>query len=137
MALARRHRQDGDMIEKLSDLPEGVLGFRAVGTVEASDYQTVVDPAIDAVIAAGDKVNLVFVMDDAFERYSLGALWQDALLEGKPERSWGRIALVTDHSLIGEVIHGISFLFPCDMRFFSVAQQHAAIEWAATGTQPA
>jgi len=137
MALARRHRQDGDMIEKLSDLPEGVLGFRAIGTVEASDYQTVVDPAIDAVIAAGDKVNVVFVMDDAFERYSLGAMWQDALLEGKPARSWGRIALVTDHAVIGEVIHGISFLVPGDLRFFPVAQQPEAVAWAAESPHPA
>ncbi|GAA1916675.1 hypothetical protein GCM10009775_06390 [Microbacterium aoyamense] len=118
------------MIETLPDLPDGVLGFRAVGTVEASDYKTVVDPAIDAVVAAGGKVDLVFVMGEEFERYSLGALWQDALLEGEPSRAWGRIALVTDHTVIGEIIHGIAFLFPCDLKFFPVAKQADAIAWA-------
>ena len=121
------------MIEKLEDLPDSVIGFRAVGTVESSDYQSVVDPAIEAAIAEGRRVNLVFVLGDEFERYSLGAMWQDALLEGKPQRTWGRIALVTDHSLIGEIIHGIAFLFPFDLRIFAVAAQEEAIEWAAGG----
>ena len=121
------------MIEQLNDLPEGVIGFRAVDTVEASDYENVVDPAIEATIAEGRKVNLVFVLGEEFERYSLGAMWQDALLEGKPERSWGRIALVTDHALIGEIIHGIAFLFPCDLKIFAVDALPDAVQWASEG----
>lgn len=125
------------MIEQLQDLPDGVIGFRAVDTVGAADYQEVVDPAIDAVIAERRKVNLVFVLGDEFERYSLGAMWQDALLEGKPERSWGRIALVTDHALIGEIIHGIAFLFPCDLRIFAVDALPDAVQWASEGPRDA
>jgi len=48
------------MIEQLNDLPVSVIGFHAVGAVQASDYQSVIDPAIDATIGAGHKVNLVF-----------------------------------------------------------------------------
>jgi hypothetical protein len=125
-----RTGQDDDMIETLPDLPDNVHGFRAVGTVEASDYSSVIDPAIDEVIARGEKVNLVFVLGEEFERYSLGAMWQDALLEGKPADSWGRIALVTDHAVIGEIIHGIAFLFPCELKFFPVAQLSEAVAWA-------
>ena len=121
------------MIEQLQDLPDSVIGFRAVGTVEAADYESVIDPAIDATIAQGHKINLVFVMGEEFERYSMGAMWQDALLEGKPERSWGRIALVTDHAVIGEIIHGIAFLFPCDLRIFATAAQSEAVQWASEG----
>jgi hypothetical protein len=121
------------MIEQMQDLPEGVIGFRAIGTVESSDYTATIDPAIDAVIAEGHKVNLVFVLGDGFERYSMGAAWQDALLEGRPERSWGRIALVTDHALIAEIIHGIAFLFPCDLRIFAVAAESDAVQWASEG----
>ena len=121
------------MIEKISDLPDGVIGFRAIGAVEASDYETVLDPALDAAIAAHEKVNIVFVLGDEFERYSLGAMWQDARLEGKPGGIWGRIALVTDHTVIGQVIHGIAFLFPGEVKLFSVASLPEAIAWAAEG----
>lgn len=121
------------MIESLPHLPPGVLGFRAIGAVEASDYEDVFDPAIDAAIAAGRKVNLVYVLGDEFERYSLGALWQDAKLEGKPAHVWGRIALVTDHTFIGEIIHGLAFLFPGEVRVFAVAALDHAVAWAAEG----
>ena len=118
------------MIEPLPDLPPNVLGFRAVGTVEASDYRTVLDPAIDAAIAKGEKVNLVYVLGDDFGKYSLSALWQDVLLEGKPERSWGRIALVTDRRIIGEVVQGFAFLLPADFRLFALGDLGTAVEWA-------
>lgn len=121
------------MIETLPDLPDGVIGFRAIGAVEASDYETVLDPALDEAIAANDKINLVFVLGEEFERYSLGAMWQDALLEGKPGDVWGRIALVTDHTLIGEIVHGIGFLFPGELRIFPVASLGDAVAWAAEG----
>jgi hypothetical protein len=121
------------MIETLQGLPDGVLGFRAVGAVDASDYETVLDPALDATIERGEKVNVVYVLGDEFERYSLGALWQDAKLEGKPGDVWGRIALVTDHSVIAEIIHGISFLFPCELRIFAVSALDDAVAWAGEG----
>ncbi len=63
----------------------------------------------------------------------MGAMWQDALLEGKPDRSWGRIALVTDYAIIGEIIHGIAFLFSCDLKIFAVDAQADAVQWASEG----
>ena len=50
------------MIETLPGLPDGVIGFRAVGTVTADDYRTVVDPAIKKVVDEGEKLNIVFEM---------------------------------------------------------------------------
>src|SRR4051812_14839224 len=119
------------MIEPLPDVPDGVLGFRAVGTVEAADYRTVLDPAIDAMIAKGEKVNLVYVLGDEFGKYSLSALWQDVLLEGKEERIWGRVALVTNHKIIGEIVQGLAFLLPADFRLFSLPALPEAMTWAA------
>lgn len=121
------------MIETLPDLPEGVFGFRAVGAVEADDYATVLDPVIDGAVADGRRLNLVFELGPEFERYTLGAMWQDALLEGKPGHVWGRLALVTDHELIAEIVHGLSFLVPGQVKIFSVDALADAIAWAAEG----
>ncbi|QIG39673.1 STAS/SEC14 domain-containing protein [Microbacterium sp. 4R-513] len=119
------------MIEPLPDLPEGVLGFRAVGTVDAADYRKVLDPAIDAWIAKGKKVNLVYVLGAEFSRYSLSALWQDMLLEGKPEHSWGRVALVTDHRILGELVKGLGSLSSAELRRFKLSELPVALDWAA------
>ena len=124
------------MIEPLPDLPPGLLGFRAVGTVEASDYRTVLEPAVDAVIAKGEKVNLVIVLGEEFSRYSLSALWQDALLEGKPEGSWGRVALVTHRKILGEIVQGLAGIMPGDFRRFTLTDLDEAITWAGAA-QPA
>lgn len=128
-----RPRDDEVMIETIDDVPDGVLGFRAVGDVTAEDYEKVLDPALDRALAAHEKVNLVMVLGDRFERYSLGAMWQDTLLSGKPRRVWGRCAVVTGHSVIAEIIHSLAFLFPGDLRFFAVDREEAAIAWAAGG----
>lgn len=119
------------MIETLPDLPEGVTGFRAVGAVEADDYTNVIDPVIDAATTAGEKLNLVFVLGPEFERYSLGAMWQDMLLEGTPAEVWGRVALVTDHGLIAEIVHGLAFLVPAKVKIFPVDGLDDAVAWAA------
>ncbi|MFC9790683.1 STAS/SEC14 domain-containing protein [Rhodococcus sp. NPDC127528] len=121
------------MIEAMENLPDGVLGFRASGTVTARDYREVLDPAIDAKIAQHEKVNLVYVLGEDLSGYSAGALWQDAELDTRPRRSWGRIALVTDHEWIGKAVHLISFVFPCEVRSFALADESAALEWAAQG----
>jgi SpoIIAA-like len=121
------------MIETLPDMPAGVLGFRAVGAIDASDYETVLDPAIDEALAADARVNLVFVLGDDFERYSLGAVWQDALLGRKPHHRWGRIALVTDHSVIAEIVHGLAFLVPGEVRVYPTAALDEAVAWTGEG----
>ena len=89
------------MIEPLEGLPAGVIGFRAVGTIEASDYRDVLDPAIDAAVAEHDRIDLVFVMGDEFDHYSLGAMLQDAKLVSVPHEAWGRAAFVTNHEVLG------------------------------------
>ena len=36
------------MFEPITGLPDGVIGFEAVGTIEAADYEGVLMPAIGA-----------------------------------------------------------------------------------------
>jgi len=36
------------MIEPIEQAPDGVLAFKAVGKIEAADYETVLTPAIEA-----------------------------------------------------------------------------------------
>ena len=58
------------MIEPLGGLPAGVIGFRALGTIEASDYRDVLEPAFDAAIANGGKINCVVVLGSEFDHFA-------------------------------------------------------------------
>jgi len=46
------------MLQRI-ETPDGVLAFRAVGTIEKSDYDTVLEPAVEAMIADRDEVRFV------------------------------------------------------------------------------
>ncbi|MFN8105479.1 MAG: hypothetical protein U0U69_13550 [Acidimicrobiia bacterium] len=43
------------MLEALVGLPEGVIGFEAVGEVHSGDYSDVLVPAIEAAAAGGES----------------------------------------------------------------------------------
>jgi len=119
------------MIEPLEDLPAGVIGFRAVGTIEASDYHDVLDPAIDAAVAEHDRIALVFVMGDEFDHFSLGAMLQDAELVSVPHEAWGRAAFVTNHEVLAGIATAFGGLVPGEFRVFPLTQQDAAVAWVA------
>ena len=119
------------MIEPIADLPEGVIGFRAIGTIDAADYRDVLVPAIEAVLAEHEHVNVVAVLGDDFDHLSIGAMWEDAKLVGLPLSSWGRAAIVTDHDVLRGVATAFGGLVPGGFRVFPLDQERAAIDWAA------
>lgn len=117
------------MIESLNGMPAGTLGFRAVGAVEPDDYVNVLDPAVDELLAEHDKINLVYVIGDDFDRYSVGALWQDAKFGARNPHVWGRIALVTDHDWLRHAMAIFGPITPGDCKVFPLSEQAAAIAW--------
>lgn len=121
------------MIERIPDLPADTIGFRASGVVSAEDYRTVIEPALATALAQVPAVNLVYIIGDDVERFSLGAMVQDAEVGKTPAKDWGRIAVVTDkHWIIGAVQLFLHF-YRCEVKTFAVADEADAIAWA-TGT---
>ena len=121
------------MIERLEDLPAGVLGFRAIGTIEASDYREVLDPAFEDALAEHEQLNLVVVLGEQFDHYSLGAMLEDARLITFPHEVWGRAAFVTDHEVLGGIAMAYGGLVPGEFRVFPLDKQDEAIAWVAEG----
>ena len=121
------------MIELLEDLPPGVIGFRAVGTVTAADYREVLDPAIDTAIADVGRLDFVIVIDGEFDHYSLGAMLEDAKLLGRPLGVWDRAAFVTDRDILTGLAVAFGGLVPGEFRVFSPARRDEAIAWVGEG----
>ena len=119
------------MLEPIQEAPDGVLAFRAVGKVEASDYEDVLKPAIEAAVAAHGKVRLVYELGAEFDGYSAGAAWEDMKLWAPHLRDWERCAVVTDHRLIGDAIRAFAIVMPGEVKLFPVGEREAALAWAA------
>lgn len=121
------------MIEPLRDLPDGVIGFEAVGIVHSEDYEQVLMPAVQSA-AAGGGVRLVYLFGDRFEGYSGGAAWEDAMLGIDNLRHWKRTALVSDADWVGHLVHTLGWMMPGKLRRFPAAALADAIAWAASDT---
>ena len=117
------------MIKELGDLPEGVVGFEAAGTLKAEDYRDVVIPALERAFASG-KVRFVIVMPE-FHGMTGGALWVDLTMGVEHFRAWKRIALVTDIDWIRQMTTLFGWMTPGEVKVFPLAQRDEAIAWAA------
>jgi hypothetical protein len=117
------------VFEPITGMPAGVIGFEAVGKVEAADYEDVLMPAIARSAEAGD-VRLVLVLGDRFTGYSPGAMKEDAGLVSHA-KAWKRTALVSDLGWIAHLATAFGWMVPGKFKHFGLAERDAAIAWVA------
>ena len=117
------------MIQLLTGLPDGVVGIEAVGQVEASDYTTVVEPAVRAALERSERIRLLYVLGEGFDGYSAAASWEDAKLGIGHWSAWERIAVVTDRGWIRDGIKAFGWMFPGEVRVFPNADEAGARAW--------
>jgi hypothetical protein len=117
------------VIEELSDMPAGVIGFESTGEIRAEDYRDVVLPAIERAAASGE-VRFLIVMDE-FDGMTGGALWQDLTVGIEHMRAWRRTALVTDITWMQHLTDLIGWMTPGDLKTFPIAERDAAVAWVA------
>ncbi len=122
------------MVERVADLPEDVLGFRATGTITRDEYRELMKP-IYATLERGEKLNIYFELADAFHGLDLGALWEDMKAAGsvglKHRSSWQRMAVVTDKDWIRHAAAAAGWLAPGELRLFAPGETAAAKAWVA------
>ncbi|MGE5282848.1 MAG: STAS/SEC14 domain-containing protein [Chloroflexota bacterium] len=118
------------MIETIPGLPDGVIGFEAVGEVSADDYKDVLIPAVEAALK-GDRIRFLYVLGERFEGMSAGAMWEDTKVGFEHLRAWERMALVTDVEWIGHTVKAFGWTIPAQVRVFPVAERAAAEAWVA------
>lgn len=117
------------MIEQLSDLPAGVLGFRMRGVVTADDYENVMVPDIEAAFALNRKLRLVVHLGEDFTGFAPGAMWDDVKLGFRHITGWERTALVTDVGWVRVMSSMFGFALPAHFRLFKDAELEEAKQW--------
>lgn len=120
------------MIEIIENLPGSVVGARASGHVTASDYETVLVPAIENAIKSHGSIRLLYHLGPAFENYSPGAMWDDMKIGFSHLQAWERLALVTDHEWLAGGTRLFSFAMPCPVKVFADRDYDDAVKWIAS-----
>ena len=106
------------MIQALTDLPDGVIGFALRGKLEATDYADTLLPAIEqAARAGGVRVVLVF---EEFDGLTGGAVWEDLKMGVEHLAMWKRIALVTDIEWMTHLVSLFGWMTPGACKVFPV-----------------
>ena len=119
------------MIELIEGLPEAVVGFEAVGTVTADDYENTLAPAVERALAASEKIRLLHVLGERLDHHTPGALWDDARLGASHIRSIERMAVVSDHHAVRALVRAGGWSVPGELRLFSNAERAEAETWVA------
>ena len=117
------------MIEEISGLPEGTLGFKIYGNVTGDDYDNVLTPAIDKAIEKYDRIKFLAQIGPDFDRFSLDAAWDDAKLGLRHWNGFTRAAIATDVGWMQTMIKAMGFMMPCPVQAFELEKVDAAKRW--------
>jgi hypothetical protein len=120
---------DFEMITKIPDLPENVVGFLASGKVTRDDYESVVIPAVQAAFARQDKVRCLYHLGEDFSGFEAAAMWDDAKIGLKHYAGWERIAVVSDADWIGWAVKIFGVAMPATIRVFHNRELADAKRW--------
>ncbi len=124
------------MIERLTDMPAGTVGFRAKGEIEREDYDEVLVPELRRVVAGGGKLRTLYVIDD-LDEIEPGALWADTKLGFdlgvRHHDLWVRSAIVTDEHWMARAVRMFAWMIPGEARVFGLAELEQAKAWVAGG----
>lgn len=117
------------MLAPIQDLPDNVIGVRAIGEVDEDDYEDVLVPTIEDRLTRHDKVRILYVLGAEFTGYDEEAFWEDAKLGFKTFTSYERIAIVTDTNWMRRSVKAVGWLIPGEVRVFHLDSLPEARSW--------
>jgi hypothetical protein len=122
------------MLERISDLPDPVVGIKASGEVTGDDYKNVLIPAVDAALKGGHKVRLLYVLGDDVRGlgFTAGAAWQDTKVGLGHYSSWEKVAVVSDKDWLRHSVDIFGYLIPGEVKAFTPDQEAEARSWVSS-----
>lgn len=125
------------MIDRLQNMPPGVDGVRARGTVTKEDYQQVIEPILDDARSHGRRIRFLYHFGPEFQGFTPGAAWEDARVGWHYLRLFERCAIVSDIRWIREASRLVGAMLPCPVKVFGNDGWQEALAWVSAPTESA
>ena len=106
-----------------------VLWLRASGKLTGQDYEEVLIPRLEEAIRDHGKVRLLFHLDQDFQGWELGAMWDDAKFGLQHRRDFDKIAVVGGPRWVDAVVKIFVPLMEGEVRTMLPEQLAEAWEW--------
>ena len=84
------------MLERIHGLAENILGFTARGEVTGTDYESLLIPVVEKMLADRKSIRFLYHLGDEFAGFNAEAIWNDAKVGLQHITSWEKVAVVTD-----------------------------------------
>lgn len=117
------------MLEKLSGIPDGIVGVKAIGKLTREDYASVLDPLFYEARREGRRLRALFEVGPEFAGFTPGAAWEDAKLGLRSLRTFAGCAVTTDHEWIRDATRFAGFFLPCPVKVFPTRERDKAVAW--------
>ena len=117
------------MIEKLTDVPPSVLGFKLSGKLHDEDYKLFV-PAVDEAVAEQGKVRMLAQFED-FHGWDAKALWDDIKFATTHCTKIERIALVGEKTWERWMATVCKPFTTASVKYFDASEIDSAKAWLA------
>jgi SpoIIAA-like len=119
------------MLTIITDLPENVAGFRATDKINENDYDTILIPAVNAMVAKYNKINFLLVLDTDLTNFSIAAVLKDIEMSIKHYSKWHKVAVVSDSNSLNAFTDIFGSLAPGESKGFVHEQLEEAKQWVS------
>ncbi|RDH77659.1 STAS/SEC14 domain-containing protein [Mycolicibacterium moriokaense] len=121
------------MIELMDDGTADVVSIRATGKLSRTDYRDVLVPHIRSRLSRFPTLKVLFLLDEGFEGWSLGAAWDNTVLDVRHRRDFEKVAVVGAPRWEQWCVNAAaSLLMKGELRTFRLARLADARQWLQT-----
>ena len=117
------------MVERIPDLPDNVLGFKAKGQVTVADYESTLIPAIKDLLARHERARLLYHLGDDYTGFEAKVMWEDTKIGMRHLRACERFAVVTDVEWIHAAVKVFRLAMLGHLRVFHNNELAVARAW--------
>jgi hypothetical protein len=118
------------VIEFMAESGGNVLGVRATGKLSRADYRDSLMPRTQSLLDRFPRLRVLFLMDEAFQGWSLGAAWTNTTFDVKHRRDFEKVAMVGAPKWEERCVRtAATFLMNGELRTFRHDQLAEAWQW--------
>ena len=117
------------MLEILPESQQEILMVRATGRLTEKDYQEVLIPRLETLLNEYGKAKFLFFMDEQFQGWELGALWDDAKFGVRHRNDFIKVAVVGGARWVEWGVKLFAPFMEGEVKTFPSDQLPQAVDW--------